>query len=276
MDGILLIKKEQGMTSHDVVSKLRRILQTKKIGHSGTLDPQATGVLLVLVGHACKVLPFLEDTDKEYIATMQLGTKTISDDIWDEVLDTKPVSDIVDFQGELDKFKGVIKQLPPMISSVKINGKKLYEYARNGIEVKRPERQVEIYDIEALDASKLEFRVACSSGTYVRSLCHDIAANTNNYGCMSSLVRTRVGRFSIEDCVTLDEVAQGKYTLHPIKEILDHYACIPYEPIADIYNGKHVRIQTEHDHIAILDHDDVIAIYQRDHKDVFRCIRGLW
>ena len=276
MDGILLIKKEQGMTSHDVVSKLRRILQTKKIGHSGTLDPQATGVLLVLVGRACKVLPFLEDTDKEYIATMQLGTKTISDDIWDEVLDTKPVSDIVDFQGELDKFKGVIKQLPPMISSVKINGKKLYEYARNGIEVKRPERQVEIYDIEALDASKLEFRVACSSGTYVRSLCHDIAANTNNYGCMSSLVRTRVGRFSIEDCVTLDEVAQGKYTLHPIKEILDHYACIPYEPIADIYNGKHVHIQTEHDHIAILDHDDVIAIYQRDHKDVFRCIRGLW
>ena len=276
MDGILLIKKEQGMTSHDVVSKLRRILQTKKIGHSGTLDPQATGVLLVLVGRACKVLPFLEDTDKEYIATMQLGTKTISDDIWDEVLDTKPVSDIVDFQGELDKFKGVIKQLPPMISSVKINGKKLYEYARNGIEVKRPERQVEIYDIEALDASKLEFRVACSSGTYVRSLCHDIAANTNNYGCMSSLVRTRVGRFSIEDCVTLDEVAQGKYTLHPIKEILDHYACIPYEPIADIYNGKHVRIQAEHDHIALLDHDDVIAIYQRDHKDVFRCIRGLW
>ena len=276
MDGILLIKKEQGMTSHDVVSKLRRILQTKKIGHSGTLDPQATGVLLVLIGRACKVLPFLEDTDKEYIATMQLGTKTISDDIWDRVLDTKPVQEIVDFQAELDKFKGVITQVPPMISSVKINGKKLYEYARAGIDVERPKRQVQIYDIEALDTSKLAFRVSCSSGTYVRSLCHDIAENTNNYGCMSSLVRTRVGRFSIDECVTLEDVEKGNYTLHPIKEVLNHYTCVPYEPVADIYNGKHVRMQCQNDHVAILDHDDVIAIYERDHKDVFRCVRGLW
>ena len=276
MDGILLIKKEQGMTSHDVVSKLRRILQTKKIGHSGTLDPQATGVLLVLIGRGCKALPFLEDTDKEYIATMELGKKTISDDIWEPVLDTKEITEIHDFQAELDHFKGVIKQVPPMISSVKVNGKKLYEYARNGIEVERPVREVEIYDIEALDASKLEFRVACSSGTYVRSLCHDIAQQTNNYGCMSSLVRTRVGRFTLDQCSTLQDVEEGNYQLHPIKEVLDHFTCVAYEPIADIYNGKHVRIQTDADDIAILDHDDVIAIYKRDHKDVFRCVRGLW
>ena len=125
MDGILLINKETGMTSHDVVNKLRKILHIKRIGHSGTLDPQASGVLLVMVGKACKVLPFLEDTDKEYIAKMVLGKKTISDDIWEEVLEEKAITPISDFQSVLDIFKGEIKQLPPMISSIKVNGKKL-------------------------------------------------------------------------------------------------------------------------------------------------------
>ena len=140
MDGILLIHKEKDMTSHDVVNKLRRILHTKKIGHSGTLDPQATGVLLVLIGKACKVLPYLEDTDKEYIAKLQLGKKTLSDDIWGEVLDEKPIQEIENFSEVLQHFQGKIKQVPPMISSVRVNGKKLYEYARNHIEVQRPIR----------------------------------------------------------------------------------------------------------------------------------------
>lgn len=276
MDGILLINKEQGMTSHDVVAQLRSILHIKKIGHSGTLDPNATGVLLVLVGKACKVLPYLEDTDKEYIASMELGKRTLSDDIWEEVLEEKPILPIQDFQGELDKFCGVIQQLPPMISSIKVNGKKLYEYARNNEVVERPLRQVEIYDIEALDDEQLKFRVSCSSGTYVRSLCHDIAANTGNLGCMSSLVRTRVGRFTLSDCVSLDDVREGNFQLHPIKEVLTQYACIHYPDMKDIYNGKHVRIKSEANAVAILDKDDVVALYERDHNDVFRCVRGLW
>ena len=185
------------MTSHDVVARLRRILHTTKIGHSGTLDPNATGVLLVLIGKACKALPFLEDTDKEYIATLQLGIQTISDDIWMEPLKKAPIQPITDFQSVLNSFRGVQKQVPPMISSVRVNGRKLYEYAREGIAVTRPEREVTIYDIEALDSQKLQFRVSCSSGTYVRSLCHDIAQKTGNLGCMSSLVRTKVGRFSL-------------------------------------------------------------------------------
>ena len=175
------------MTSHDVVARLRRILHTTKIGHSGTLDPNATGVLLVLIGKACKALPFLEDTDKEYIATLQLGIQTISDDIWMEPLKKAPIQPITDFQSVLNSFRGVQKQVPPMISSVRVNGRKLYEYAREGIAVTRPEREVTIYDIEALDSQKLQFRVSCSSGTYVRSLCHDIAQKTGNLGCMSSL-----------------------------------------------------------------------------------------
>ncbi|WP_257337459.1 tRNA pseudouridine(55) synthase TruB [[Clostridium] innocuum] len=276
MDGILLINKEQNMTSHDVVARLRRILHTTKIGHSGTLDPNATGVLLVLIGKACKALPFLEDTDKEYIATLQLGMRTISDDIWTEPLEEAPIQPIADFQSVLDSFRGVQKQVPPMISSVRVNGKKLYEYAREGKEVARPEREVTIYDIEALDVQRLQFRVSCSSGTYVRSLCHDIAQKTGNLGCMSSLVRTKVGRFSLDECVTLQDVQEGRFQLHTLQEVLSHYEPVEYERPADIYNGKKITLGCAADAVAITHNGSVVAIYQREDAEVFRCVRGLW
>ena len=190
MNGVLLINKEAGMTSHDVVNRLRRILHIKRIGHSGTLDPDATGVLLVLIGKACKVLPFLPDTDKEYIATMVLGQRTLSDDIWGEVLETKEVTPITNFQALCDRFVGTQQQLPPMISSVRVNGRKLYEYARAHEEVERPLRTIDVYEMEALDEQALKFRVFCSSGTYVRSLCRDMAEASGNLGCLSSLVRS--------------------------------------------------------------------------------------
>lgn len=276
MDGIVLIHKEAGMTSHDVVNRLRRILHMKKIGHSGTLDPDATGVLLVMLGSACKVLPYLEDTDKEYIATMELGNKTLSDDIWGEVLDSKPITPICHFQDVLNNFLGDIKQVPPMISSVRVNGKKLYEYARAKEFVERPIRDVHVYEIEALDETNLQFRVACSSGTYVRSLCHDIAEQTGNYGCMSSLVRTKVGRFNLQDSVTLQEVEAGNYRLHTIEEVLDGYRFVPYTPILDVYQGKKIRLDCEKDRVVISDEGKAIAVYTRDHENVFRSSRGLW
>ena len=276
MDGILLIHKEKNMTSHDVVNQLRKLLHTKKIGHSGTLDPQATGVLLVLVGKACKALPYLEDTDKEYIAQLQLGKKTMSDDIWGEVLAEKPIQDIEDFASVLQQFQGKIKQVPPMISSVKVNGKKLYEYARSGIEVKRPVREVEVYEIEALDAQSYTFRVACSSGTYIRSLCHDIAEVTGNYGCMSSLIRTKVGRFSLSDCVTLEDVMNGKYTLLPLKSVFMHFPMITYANIQEVYQGKKIKLDCKEDQVVIVDQDNVVAVYAREKGKVFRCLRGLW
>lgn len=264
------------MTSHDVVARLRRILHTTKIGHSGTLDPNATGVLLVLIGKACKALPFLEDTDKEYIATLQLGIQTISDDIWMEPLKEAPIQPIADFQSVLDSFRGVQKQVPPMISSVRVNGRKLYEYAREGIAVTRPEREVTIYDIEALDTQKLQFRVSCSSGTYVRSLCHDIAQKTGNLGCMSSLVRTKVGRFSLDECVTLQDVQEGCFQLHTLQEVLSHYEPVEYEWPSDIYNGKKITLRCEADDVAITHNGNIVAIYQREDAAVFRCVRGLW
>ena len=279
MDGILLINKPYGMTSHDVVSKLRRILKTRKIGHSGTLDPQATGVLFVMVGKATKILPFLEDIDKEYIAEMKLGISTISDDIFYPVTNTKEVQPIDDFDSVLKSFHGPQKQLPPMISSIKVNGKKLYEYARNNEEVERPLRDIEVFDIKALDPLQPDtyrFRVHCSSGTYVRSLCRDIALQTNNLGVMTSLVRSKVGRFSLSDCVSLEDVEAGHYTLHSINELLGHYPMIPFEPIKDIYNGKHVRLNIKENMCAMIDNGEVIAIYERHHSNVFKCVRGLW
>ncbi len=149
--------------------KLRKLLNTKKIGHTGTLDPDATGVLVILVGRACKILPFLENTDKEYIAQLLLGQTTDTEDMWGNVLATSEIKPIEDFEGLLKSFEGRQKQLPPMISSIKVNGKKLYEYARSGETVERPLRDIEIYETQVLDAKELRFRVACSSGTYIRS-----------------------------------------------------------------------------------------------------------
>lgn len=276
MDGILLINKESGMTSHDVVFKLRKILNTKKIGHTGTLDPDATGVLLVLVGKACKILPFLEDTDKEYIAELKLGEATDTEDCWGKVIETKPILPIENFEELLKGFEGKQKQLPPMISSIKVNGKKLYEYARSGETVERPLRDIEIYETEVLDAQKYRFRAACSSGTYIRSLCRDLAVKSGNIGCMSSLVRTRVGRFTLDQCVTLSEVSEGNYKLFPIKEALCHLPMINIENPADVLNGKRMRLNCSAERVVLLSNDEVLAIYEREKDTIYRSVRGLW
>lgn len=276
MNGILLIHKEKGMTSHDVVAQLRRILHTKKIGHTGTLDPDATGVLMVLVGTACKALPYLEDKDKEYIAQLKLGIQTDTEDIFGTVIKEEAVQPIPDFKALLSKFKGKQIQVPPMISSVKVNGKKLYEYARAGIEVERPKREIEIYEIEALDEQNLKFRVSCSSGTYIRTLCTDLAKASGNIGCMQSLIRSKVGRFSLEQCVTLQQVEQGDYQPHDLYEIFDQEKMVEYTPIEDVYHGKHLRLSTKEDLVYIVHEQKVIAVYKRHHDNVFACQRGLW
>lgn len=275
MNGILPVYKEAGMTSHDVVAKLRGILHTRKIGHSGTLDPDATGVLLVLIGPACKCLPFLEDSDKEYVATLKLGVRTFSDDSTGDVLEEKEITPIQDFDALIKQFQGIQKQYPPMVSSVRVNGRKLYEYARNHEVVERPLREVNIYEIETLDEKRMKFRVACSSGTYIRSLCVDIAAKSDNLGCMDSLVRTKVGRFSLDQAVTLEEIRNGALPLMSTYDALSHYEMIDYRPSSDIRNGKRVRIQTTQQRVVMVEDREVLAVYEREHDDVFRCVRGL-
>lgn len=274
MDGILIINKPYGMTSHDVVNWLRKKYKQKKFGHTGTLDPNATGVLIVLCGKACKLLQFISDTDKEYIASIEFGKNTSTDDIWGEIEEEKPVNLDFDFSKELQKFVGKNHQLVPKTCSKKVNGKKLMDYQRQGLEVPEVYNDVEIYDMK--DLGNYSFRVSCSSGTYVRSICRDLALNTNNLGCMSSLERTRVGRFTIDQAQTLEELENNDPILYPSIYVLDYLDKIEYEPIQDVYQGKRIHIASESQEVCIVHDKSPIAIYEKEREHTFKSKRGLW
>ncbi|MGM9947230.1 tRNA pseudouridine(55) synthase TruB [Floccifex sp.] len=276
MDGIIVVNKPKGMTSHDVVNVLRHKLKQKKIGHTGTLDPEASGVLLILAGKACKALQFLKDTDKTYQTSIEFGYITDSDDIFGNKIEVKEINYDFDFEKVLQSFIGPQKQKVPMASAKKINGKKLMEYQREGISNIDVYNEIEIYSISVLSKENYSFEVHCSSGTYIRSICRDFGYKTNNLCCMKELVRTKVGRFTLDMAQNLDEIEIDTVKLYPLSYLLDHIERIDYEPVLDIYNGKHVRIQTNANQVCIYDKEKPIAIYQRDHFDVFKSIRGLW
>lgn len=213
--GMINVYKEKGYTSHDVVAKLRGICKQKKIGHTGTLDPDAVGVLPVCLGSATRLCDMLTEKEKEYVAVCRLGLQTDTQDASGRILEEKPVTVTA---GELleavQSFLGDSKQIPPMYSALKVNGKKLYELAREGKEIERQPRQITVYELELLEEQLPEFtmRVRCSKGTYIRTLCHDIGQKLGCGGIMVSLVRTRVGRFSIEEALPLSrlqELADG-------------------------------------------------------------------
>ena len=212
MDGIILINKEKNFTSHDVVNMVKKITNSK-VGHTGTLDPNATGVLPLLLGNATKISKYLINHDKEYKVVLQLGEKTTTADSEGEMLEKRVVTDKI-FVGDyvknvLKQFIGKQKQIPPIYSAIKVNGKKLYDYARNGQEVELEPRNIEIYNIELLkldaELKQIYFKVACSKGTYIRSLCEDIAEKLETVGYMKELQRTKVGTFLIEDAITVEE-----------------------------------------------------------------------
>lgn len=232
--------------------------------------------MLVFFGNATKLLPYIEDSDKEYIATMQLGKKTTTDDIYGEILEEKPITPIVDFNEVLQSFKGKQKQYPPMISNVRVNGMKLLEYARKNIAVEKPLREVEFYELEVLDETQMQFRVHCSAGTYIRSLCVDIGLKTNNLACMESLIRTKVGKFKIEDCYYLQDIENNNYKLLDSSVVLEHYPRIQIDNILDAYHGKRIKIDTPYDMVLIEENTKPVALYKRENNDVFRSERGLW
>ena len=207
--GIMNVYKEKGYTSHDVVAKLRGICKQKKIGHTGTLDPDAVGVLPVCLGNATKICDMLTDQDKEYIAVLKLGVVTDTQDSSGTVLKECEVKASVDEAVKaVYSFQGDILQVPPMYSALKVGGKKLYELARQGQVVERAPRPVTIHEIEILEENmpELTVRVVCSKGTYIRTLCHDIGEKLGCGGIMASLKRTRVGKFQIEQALTLSEL----------------------------------------------------------------------
>ena len=226
-DGIIIIDKPAGWTSMDVCGKLRGILKTTKVGHAGTLDPMATGVLPVFVGHATRAVSYAESGDKEYVAGLRLGLVTNTQDTSGDVLEQHPVHiSAQQLEAVLPRFTGEIEQVPPMYSAIKINGQKLYELARKGREIERPARRVTIHALELLGGGDGEFllRVRCSKGTYVRTLCHDIGQVLGCGGCMSSLRRTMAAGFTLDDCRTIEDVqAQGEALLSPVDSLFRQY-----------------------------------------------------
>ncbi len=249
MNGILNVYKEKGFTSHDVVAKLRGILHQKKIGHTGTLDPDAVGVLPVCLGKATRVCDMLTEETKTYEAVMLLGVDTDTQDTSGKVLRTAEVTVTPEeVEAAALSFIGLYQQVPPMYSALKVNGKKLYELARKGIEVERKAREVQIFDLKILDMDlpRVRMEVTCSRGTYIRTLCYDIGEKLGCLGCMEHLTRSRVGIFSVEDSHTLAEIeASVKESGAPVglvtlDQLFADKAAVIMQPESDalVHNGN--------------------------------------
>lgn len=212
MNGIILIDKPQGWTSHDAVGKLRGILHERRIGHSGTLDPLATGLLVVFIGRATRAVEFAEADRKEYIAGLRLGMSTDTQDITGRIISKETdIPDEPEVRIAIERFRGELEQIPPMYSAVKIGGKKLYELARKGESIERKPRHITIFGLEITGRSDNDYilDVVCSKGTYIRTLCHDIGAALGCGGCMSSLRRTKSGVFSVDNAYTIAEIQEA-------------------------------------------------------------------
>lgn len=250
MDGVIVIRKEKGFTSHDVVAKLRGILHMKKIGHTGTLDPDAEGVLPVALGKATRLVDMITDKEKTYEAVMRLGVVTDTQDMSGTVLSQTTERSVTEEElcTVVSSFVGDYMQVPPMYSALKVNGKKLYELAREGKTVERKPRPVHFYEIEILDISfpLVRFRVTCSKGTYIRTLCHDIGEKLGCGAAMESLLRTKVGRFTLDDAITLAQTEEAvqkgiiESKILGIEEILAEYprVCCTKEGDRLLANGN--------------------------------------
>ena len=286
--GVINVYKEQGFTSHDVVAKLRGIVGQKKIGHTGTLDPDAVGVLPVCLGRATKLCDMLTDKDKVYEAVMLLGVETDTQDTTGQILKSSETDEITEEQvraAVLD-FVGDYNQVPPMYSALKINGKKLYELAREGKTVERAARRVQIFDIEILSIAlpRVTMKVHCSKGTYIRTLCHDIGQKLGCGACMEKLTRTKVSRFEIKDSLTFAQIEVLKKEdrlseiLIPIDQMFANYPSIIVsgEAARLAYNGNGIKDRDVRKDENILDeayvrvYDDVedfIGVYQYYEKE---------
>ncbi|MBQ8298735.1 MAG: tRNA pseudouridine(55) synthase TruB [Clostridia bacterium] len=249
--GILIIDKPEGMTSHDVVAKVRKALHTKKVGHTGTLDPLATGVLVVCVEKATKLVQYLTCENKTYDVEMKLGLKTDTGDITGSVVETDSnieniLNEISDekIHDVLESFIGAQKQVPPMYSAIKVNGKKLYELAREGIEIEREARDIEIHEINNVffENDILKFTVSCSKGTYVRSLCEDIASKLGTCGTMTNLRRIVTGEFDLKDSIKIEEISEEK--IIPMEKLFDKKIDVK-DVLKKLINGEEIKVDLE-------------------------------
>lgn len=267
INGLLVVNKPNGLTSRDVVNKVSKVLNTKKIGHTGTLDPIATGVLVLTIGKCTKISEMIVANKKEYVAEVKLGIKTDTLDVTGNILKEEDYKvDETDLKKVINSFKCSYNQQVPIYSAVKVNGKRLYEYARNNEEVELPSRLITIYDIELLKVNKTGFKFRCivSKGTYIRSLINDICIKLNTIGVMKSLVRTKQGEFTIDNSYTLEEIENNSYNIISLEEIFKDIFTVNVDEKLKfkIINGQIIDNIYNEDLVLFKD-DKILAIYKR-------------
>ncbi|MCM1259468.1 MAG: tRNA pseudouridine(55) synthase TruB [Prevotella sp.] len=291
MDGIIVVNKEKNMTSHDVVAQIRKIFGTKKVGHLGTLDPLATGVLVVTLNAATKLAQFIDNVDKTYLTTICLGKATTTYDLEGEVTAISPVfpSDITEAMVDyaIKQFIGEIEQIPPIYSAIKVGGKKLYEYAREGKSVSVEPRKIQIWEAKRVTplvydngCCSFQVRLTVSKGTYIRSFCYDLAKYLGTIGVMSDLVRLRSGSYTIEDASSLEQIKAGKYCLYNMVDAIENFPKIMEEEA--IQKARHgMKISKGYvqkmcsnfpEMMAICQENRLIAIYQLD-ENCYKAVR---
>jgi tRNA pseudouridine55 synthase len=284
MNGIVIVDKPEGWTSQDVVSKLRGVLRTKRIGHGGTLDPMATGVLPVFVGRATRGVEFFEHAEKTYEATIRLGLTTDTEDTSGTVVREQEVHiSEEEFLAVLPKFRGNIQQIPPMYSALKVNGQKLYDLARKGKEVERQPRDITIYELECLEFSgdTARLRVRCSKGTYIRTLCKDIGEALGCGGCMAALRRVSAGEYTIEEAVplqTLVEAEDPEAWLRPVDSMFRNYPVVTLteKQALRCRNGNSFSLQLADGTYRAYSKDGEFLMLAKVESGVMSTIKSFW
>ena len=271
--GVIVVNKEKDMTSFDVVNEISHLFGIKKVGHTGTLDPMAEGILIICIGKATKIVELLTAKDKEYIAGVKLGIKTDSYDITGNILDTKEVKDIENLEEVILSYKKTYLQEVPIYSAVKVDGKKLYEYARNNKEVELPKKEVTIKEIELLEKDKDTFiiKTLVSKGTYIRSLINDIGNSLNTYATMTSLNRTKQGKVTINDSYKLNDIKSNNYKYYKIEEVLD-YPIIKVDEDLEfkIKNGVKIKntFEIENKVLFVNKNNKLLGIYEKNNEEL--------
>ena len=266
MDGIIIVDKEKGCTSRDVVNLASKVLKTKKVGHTGTLDPLATGVMVLCVNRATKVAEILTSEDKEYVVTVKLGLMTDTLDITGNITSKKKSTVTKDeIEKVLNSFVKTYKQEVPIYSSVKVDGKKLYDYAREGIDVVLPKKEVTIYNIELIcfEEDYFSFKTKVSKGTYIRSLIRDMLAEVGEIGVMSELRRTKQGKFEIEDAITIEKLKSNSFSLTKLRDIIDATIYeIDSKVSKKVLNGHPIELEFSKDYILFTKGEKDMALYK--------------
>ena len=280
MDAVILLNKPAGMTSFDAVAKCRRIFHERKIGHTGTLDPEASGLMIILLGKYTKLLPYCVKNHKAYQATLKLGEMTDTEDIWGTIINTKTPS--IHTEAEIDNavqsLTGDILQVPPMYSALKKDGKKLYEYARQGIEIEREARPVHIstLEVEKIDETNYRMNAVVSSGTYIRTLITDFGKQLDELAIMSSLIRTKIEHLSLKDACTFEDLESGVSFLSPIQVIDPTYKIVETDQVVDIKNGKRIKLDIQDPQVIFTSKGELLAAYALQEDGLYHCLRGLF